>query len=195
MREISPAENVSVEDFFNMLSEEGKKVVENIRAQKKGGLRPKPSSTMIDDSNILNRESRTIIIDKVAELVDENLAGRSEMCIQFADLVQKALTHLQISSEAIIGDATYYYEGKKVFNWQHAWVIVENEIVDCNVDSTYENPCVPAILKIKPYWGPITKTPKDRILRKNILYEFPFSEDVENIWWPELKEYLDNKFR
>ena len=87
LREISPAENASVEEFLQIAHPEQRRIAELIRKQKKNGERPLPSETLIDNSDLLNSEFRKVLIDKVASLVDENLFGRSEMCQQFAMLL------------------------------------------------------------------------------------------------------------
>lgn len=44
-------------------------------------------------------------LDYVPDLVDENLAGRSEMCLQFAQLIHLALSHVGMDSNAVAGTA------------------------------------------------------------------------------------------
>jgi hypothetical protein len=99
MREISPAVNVSSDEFFRSLNGEIQKLVEKIRMEKTEQSRLKPSSSLIDKSELMTAAERKMLLDKVAELVDENLTGRSDMCRQFADLLQRALTYLAFSSE------------------------------------------------------------------------------------------------
>lgn len=191
MREISPAENMSVENFLKMSDVQAREHVSTIRKQKKNGLRPKPSTCLIDKSVLLDKIKRLTLLDKVASFVDENLFGRSEMCIQFADLLQRALAYLQIPAKSIIGNASYNIDGKEVFQWQHAWVQINDEIIDGNVDSAVENPFVPKELDLKPYWGPVANIPSDRKLQEDISLVFPYEKDVADIWWPELKTWID----
>ena len=74
---------------------------------------------------MLTKEVREKLLDKVAALVDENYAGRSEMCQQFADLLNRALAYLHFPSRGVMGTAIYFDDkGKEIFRWQHAWVRV-----------------------------------------------------------------------
>ena len=73
----------------------------------------------------LTKPHREKLLDAVAALVDENYAGRSEMCLQFADLLHRALTHLNFPSRAAVGTARYFSpEGREIYRWLHAWVRV-----------------------------------------------------------------------
>lgn len=196
MRETLLIENMSAEDILAFSSIEAKKHVLNIRKQKIKGLRPKPSTCLIDKSNLLDKLKRSMILDKIANLVDENLFGRSEMCIQFADLLQRTLVYLQIDAKPIIGKAIYYLDRKEIFQWEHAWVQTDNEIIDGNIDSTFENPFVPKELNLKPYWGSVANIPNDRKFQKDSSLVFPYDDDdVKNIWWPELKNWLNKNVK
>jgi hypothetical protein len=93
MREISPAENRSADEYLRALPEK-QQAADRIRRRKAEGSLPCPSATLIDLSTLLSKGHRQKVLDKAAALVDENLFGRSEMCIQFADLLQRALDHL-----------------------------------------------------------------------------------------------------
>jgi hypothetical protein len=76
------------------------------------------------------------LLDRIAALVDEDYAGRSEMCQQFADRLLRALTYTQFPSRGVMGAAIYYNaKGKELFRWNHAWVRVGEEVIDGNVDS------------------------------------------------------------
>jgi len=122
----------------------------------------------------------------------ENYVGRSEMCQQFADLLNRALTYLQFPSRPVIGTAIYYaVNGNEIFRWTHAWVRVGNEAIDGNVDSLSENPCVPKEVSVAPYWGPIDQTPADRKLREKHGDLLPPDVDVEKLWWPDLRHWID----
>ena len=46
---------------------------------------------------MLTPECRIRLLDKIAALVDETSAGRSEMCQQFAELLHRGLTHMRNS--------------------------------------------------------------------------------------------------
>jgi hypothetical protein len=193
MREISPASNVGVEEFLLHVPASARALVARIREQKREGTRPSPSVAIIDRSALLVAERRYALLDRVAALVDENLVGRAEMCLQFADLLAKALTHLGLSARAVVGEAIYSdATGAELFRWRHAWVRVGEEVIDGNVDILAENPMVPSSVRVLPYWGPIRETPSDRHLRERRGETLLPDEDVDAIWWPELRQWLDN---
>jgi hypothetical protein len=100
MREISPAIGISVDDWVKRLPSEVRAVVEEIRRQKREGGRSRPSVTLMDRSALLTKPIRGQLLDAVACLVDENYAGRAEMCIQFAALLHRALSQVEISVAA-----------------------------------------------------------------------------------------------
>ncbi len=186
LREISPAVNATVDEFLNMASPELRAIAENIREQKRNGTRTVPSRNFIDCSEIKDREFRNDLIDKIAVLVDENLFGRSEMCQQFAMLLSRTLNHLGIYAKVVRGKAIY----SNGFSWEHYWVATKDEIIDANVDSIFENPAVPSELKLCAYWGKKADLPSDRKLRPKTNKKIPPDNDVKNIWWPELKQWL-----
>lgn len=195
MREISPAKNLSSESYYRISPPQVREIIDKIRSGKNTGNRPKPSIRLIDKSLLLTEKFRRGLLDAVAGLVDENLAGRSEMCIQFAILVSQALDYMGLSSRVAVGTAIYYdAKGSKLFKWEHAWVRVSKEVIDGNVDSLYENPMVPEAVDISPYWGPITETPADRKLRENCNRVVPPDSDVLEIWWPKLREWLKKNY-
>lgn len=191
MREVSPAENLNAEEYYNVLPDETKNIVEKIRREKKDGKRILPSASLIDKSEILNLEKRKIILDEVAKLVDENIFGRSEMCIQFAELLAMALKYLGHDARLVFGKAIYFNKTKEVFRWDHAWVRVGEEVIDANQDSLWENPKVLKGLDSVPYWGKIKEMPKSWRLQENGNVEYKPDSDVANIWWPDLLILLD----
>ena len=165
--------------------------VVNIRMQKSAGTRTRPSARLSDRSALLTTVQRSALLDKVAELVDENLSGRSDMCEQYAVLPALALNHLGIVARAVSGEAVYSNnQGDEIFCWRHAWVRAGAEVIDGNVDSLNENPAAPLAVRVAPYWGPIQTVPRDRRLRESGAQPNPDS-DVTNIWWPDLKLWLD----
>lgn len=191
MREISPAEGMSAEEFLNQAPPQVQQQARQIREQKRGGLRRRPSDRLVDRSALLTPDLRRRIVDAVAALVDENLFGRSEMCIQFAELLQRALAYLCLPARGVAGLAIYYSEKREIFRWEHAWVRVGSEVIDGNVDSLFENPAVPRAVDVPPYWGPISETPADRNLRECRGRQLPSDNDVSDVWWPELRAWLD----
>lgn len=195
MREISPAVNLTADEFLARSRKEIRAIAESIRKEKSEGKRPLPSSSLIDNSNILTYEQRSQILNKVAILVDENLFGRSEMCIQFSLLLDKALKYFELESRCCLGIAIYYDErNNELFRWNHMWVRIGDEVVDGNTDILFENPMIPKDVNVKPYWGAVNRIPNDRRLRENRGQILPVDTDVEEIWWPELKGFLEEKF-
>ena len=57
---------------------------------------------------VIKLETLSRFLTPAELLIDENYAGRSEMCQQFADLLHRALTHLQFPPRWVIGTAIYY---------------------------------------------------------------------------------------
>ena len=97
-----------VDDWFKRLPSEVRAVVEEIRRQKREGGRSRPSVTLMDRSALMTKPIRGQLLDAVACLVDENYAGRAEMCIQFAALLHRALSQLKFPSRPVVGIAIYY---------------------------------------------------------------------------------------
>jgi hypothetical protein len=194
MREISPAVGISVDDYIaRFVPDAFKPFIAEIRRQKVAGLRRVPSATLIDKSTILTTEIRASLLDQIAKLVDENYVGRGEMCLQFADLLNRALNKLGFPARAVVGKAIYYDpKGGEIFRWDHAWVRIGDEIVDGNVDSIPENPMVPNAVQVSPYWGTVKETPSDRKLQEDHGRQLPPDVDVEELWWPELSSFLDS---
>jgi len=104
-------------------------------------------------------------------------------CVQFANLLHRALNCLQFPSRGVVGAAIYYDgSGHEIFRWDHTWVRVGDEAIDGNVDSLPENPLVPSQVRVAPYWGPTTNMPQDRRLRENHGASLPPDVDVDRIW-------------
>lgn len=186
MREISPAENMSADEFLQIAHPKQQEIVAMIRKQKQSGGRLLPSPSLIEKSSVLDSKTRKELIDKIASLVDENLFGRSEMCQQFAMLLQLSLNYLGVYSKTVSGKASY----TNGFTWHHFWVVTKDEIIDANTDSMRENPAVPTGLVPYPYWGVKGKLPSDRKLKAKNNCKVPKDSDVSNVWWPELKKWL-----
>lgn len=196
MREISPAKSHSAEEWLASRPPETRAAVEAIRQAKREGIRPHPSATLIDRSSIMAPDSRKKLLDAIAALVDENCSGRSDMCLQFADLLAKALSHLKFPARPVPGwEICFGAMGDEIFRWEHAWVRIGDEVVDGNVDCLDENPRVPKSVSLAPYWGPVREIPGNRRLRADQAAVLAPDEDVERIWWPELREWLDREMR
>jgi hypothetical protein len=192
MREISPAKNLSADEYLaHHVPSQVRDLVGRIRAQKQADTRPRPSTRLVDRSTLLTPEQRRALVDRVAALVDENLTGRSDMCVQFAGLLQRGLVHLGLPARTVIGTARYFVAGREVHRWRHAWVRVGREVIDGNVDSLGENPMVPPTVDVAPYWGPIAETPPDRALREHHGEAPAPDEDVEGSWLPDLRAWID----
>jgi hypothetical protein len=191
-REISPAVGVPADRFLELMGEPLQGIVSRIRAQKDDGTRSLPSTALIDRSGMLTPAKRAALLDKIAAMVDENLGGRSEMCLQFAELLNLALRHLGFNSYAVGGTASYFNaKGKRVFQWEHAWVRIGKEVVDGNTDSMSENITVPKTVVAPPYWGPLDDAPGRSFTQvSNVAPD----SDVGAVWWPELKDWLDKDF-
>jgi hypothetical protein len=196
LREICPAMGMSVEEFLKGVPPSILAIVDGIRKAKRAGTRAVPSSTLIDRSVLLGPHVRSLLLDRVAHLVDENVFGRSEMCMQFAELLALGLNHLGLPAKAVLGESIYRdAEGREAFRWEHAWVRIGDEVVDGNVDCLLENHLVPDEIRVRPYWGPIRETPTDRKLRQDAAREMDPDPDVKAIWWPELKAWIDANHR
>ena len=192
-REISPAVNLSAGQYFARVPEPLRGVISSIRAAKEDGSRPRPSASLIDRSGLFTPARRAALLDKVAELVDENLGGRSDMCLQFAELLNLALRYLGLNSFAVSGTAVYLNaKGKRVFTWDHAWVRVGKEVIDGNTDSLTENVMVPSTVCASPYWGPMDEAPGRKLEQAG--YVNP-DGDVNSTWWPDLKDWLAKDFQ
>jgi len=191
MREISPALYMTAGQYLERCPEL-KPIAAEIRRQKEAGERTFPSTVLVDKSSMLTKDVREELLDKVAALVDENVVGRSDMCLQFADLLNRGLTHLEFPSRAVVGIGIYYDpKGDEIWRWRHAWVRVGEELIDGNVDILAENPLVPKAVSVQPYWGPLAEIPSDRRLREDRKHALPEDEDVDNTWWPDLKKWID----
>lgn len=140
------------------------KMLSKIFEERKRGIRPKPSEHVYLKTSQVSDKIRKAYIDVVAEIVDNQLTGRSTMCVYFAILLGDLLKKMNINTKVITGKTTYWSSDKKdKFVWDHAWVEIDNEIIDCNVDSMSENPKVPDSIRPINYWGLKNSLPKDRL--------------------------------
>jgi hypothetical protein len=159
------------------------------------GTRPLPSSTLISIGNHPALPTRRFLLDACARLVDRDLFGRSELCVQFAILLRSALKTLGDRASVERGVASYR-GSRSMFEWRHAWVrTAGGDIVDGNIDSIVENPYVPDDVRPHPYWGPAASTPSDRTLLKEselLPADEPSEPDWNNLfaWKRELKTQI-----
>lgn len=88
------------------------------------------------------------------------------MCVLSAIFLGDALKKLNMNPKVIIGKGTFInsQNPNNSFTWDHAWVLVDDEIIDGNVDSMIENPAVPIGIEPVNYWGLVDDLPSDRKL-------------------------------
>jgi len=141
-------------------------LLNKIMEGKKAGNRPQPSKRLILGKSKFNSRLRRVLVDIVGEIVDQNWCGRSEMCVLFAILLGDALKKLGAVPKIVIGKGVYTNSTRE-FTWDHAWVLICDEIVDGNVDSMVENPAVPEGVEPNNYWGALDDLPSDRKLTSN----------------------------
>ena len=110
--------------------------------------------------------------------------------MQFAQLLTLALQHYGLDAKTVAGTAIYFSNSAEIYRWNHAWVRVGQELIDANTDCLSENPALPKLPFLNPYWGSVSQIPKDRRLREDRSIKAHFDSDVETIWWPELEAKL-----
>jgi hypothetical protein len=82
-------------------------------------------------------------------------------------------------------------KSKRIYSWQHGWVRVGKEVIDGNTESLAENVMVPRGITAVPYWGPIELVPGRRLEQDGYVEDDP---DVMNVWWPDLKGWIETEF-
>lgn len=168
----------SLQTYVLSLPRKTRQIFEKIVHQKEKDERPLPSAKCILGTSRISQHIRLAILDLIALTVDENFWGRHEMCVYFAILLRDALSTFGHSAQAVLGSATYHspVDRKKDFTWEHAWVVLDNEIIDGNIDSLIENPHVDPQSRIAPssFWGLQNEVPHDRtlVLREVISMEY-----------------------
>jgi len=65
-REISPALNVSADEYISLMPPPLQGIISRIRAQKESDSRAQPSMSLIDKSAMLTSGKRAALLDKVA---------------------------------------------------------------------------------------------------------------------------------
>jgi hypothetical protein len=116
-------------------------------------------------------------------------AGEADACGR-----QRALAHLNFPTRAVVGTAIYFsIKGEELFRWQHGWVRVGDEVIDGNTDCLFENPIFPREIAAAPYWGNFKEIPGRR-LREDRNVRLLDDNDVSDIWWSDLKRWLDTDF-
>lgn len=154
------------------------KILAKIQSEKNTGTRPLPSTTLISVGTNPPIHQRIFIVDTCACLVDQNWAGRHEMCVYFAVLVRHALSKFGHKATVELGMASYIAEDGKSFELNHAWVRTElDDIIDGNADSLVENPFVPEYIEPKPYWGPEDAMPNRELNKIRVL--LPKRDEIE----------------
>lgn len=191
--EVSPVEGMSADEYVARLvaaQDPTLALLRRIRREKARAARPRPSTRMLGEMTLPELELRTRLLDKIAELVDENVFGRSEMCLQFAALLARALVFLGIAAEAKRGKASYRKPNGEWFTWDHAWVEYDECVVDGNVDTMRENPVVHQGVDPPPFWGRRDGIPEGRQYDFASSTSWPGDQDSE-VWWPRLHEWLN----
>jgi len=193
-REISPAVNATVEEYTQSLfGLAAAPMIRRMRQEKVAGIRPRPSQHLHSTGDSPNLPTRRKLLDKVAALVDENASGRSDMCRQFAVLMKRALVEMGFDAKSFGGRARYNDPdgGGRPWEWNHAWVQYGDPavVVDGNVDTMNENPLVPFSSSPTSYWGPAGQHPDRSFMNGTPGYD-PGDSDIDQIWWPDLKQWL-----
>jgi len=112
---------MSADEFLSLAPAQLQERARQIRTQKRERSRPRPSTGLVDQSALLTPGLRARVLDAVAALVDENLFGRSEMCIQFAALLQRALVHLGLPARTVVGWAMFFWGLASLFAFKGWW--------------------------------------------------------------------------
>jgi hypothetical protein len=190
-------DNQSLFKYIQSLPPKHKKILDLILKQKKDLQRHRPSGNCILGTSQISPKIRLALLDLVASVVDDNFWGRSEMCVYFAILLRDALVKIGYTAQAILGSATYHspIDSTKDFIWEHAWVNLDNEIIDGNIDSLVENPHVNSQAQIFPsaYWGTITELPNDRTLVPKQVISLEW--EIENTTVETLQDWRSAIFR
>jgi len=193
-REICSFGGIPFAQYVAALPPEQRQVAEQIRKEKRDGKRTRPSDKLTVRGAALTDDFPGPLLDRVAELVDENIFGRSDMCIQFAALLARALRELALPAVARKGTATYSsLASPEPWVWLHAWVVYDDVIVDGNCDSMAENVMVPDGIAPRAYWGPISEIPGDRSFELDSSQELELHEAEDEdvaMWWQELRPWL-----
>ena len=193
--EVSPVVGISADEYVKRLVAQkapSLSLLRRIREEKARAVRPRPSAHLIGEAIRPPRELRARLLDKVADLVDENVFGRSEMCLHFATLLAKALRLQGITAESKKGRARYIKLDGQWFTWDHAWVEYDDCVVDGNVDTMRENPLVDNGVDPPPFWGRSDEIPDNRQYDFSSCVPWDGDEDVE-AWWPLLAEWLPDE--
>mgnify|MGYP000874949546 CR=1 FL=1 len=172
------------------------KIIKEIKKQKNNNTRPIPSDNLILGQSAMGDMDRKKLLDIVAEIVDQNWCGRSEMCIYFSILLKDALKYFNINAKVVIGKARYLDK----FEWDHSWVVYDKELVDGNVDSMEENPMVPSEIRAENYWGRKDDLPNDRVFKPEVeadevwIKQNTSYEELEK-WRSELDKKIKEMFK
>jgi hypothetical protein len=168
-----------------------------VRRQKRAGTRPKPSTSFITIGGQPATEVRIALIDQIATLVDENIFGRHDMCLQFAALLERALRVMGIEAEARMGMTQYRRtSGSWTDQFLHAWVVLNDEqVVDGNADSLRENAMLGIGVIVNSFWGPVGQVPKDRLFLSDSTLDNANRNDPDVVtrWWPMLETWMREK--
>jgi hypothetical protein len=181
-------------DEYNKEDRDEGVLSQKIKKEKDTNTRPIPSNKFIDEGSNLSPSKRKNIIDIAGKYCDEAedlfySSGRCLLCLQFAILVKYILKKEGLNSKIYSGKVKYLNVEHKIdFTWEHFWVELDNDLIDCNIDSIIDNHLVPAYLEPSNFWGPINSVPNDRVFltRKEFsdIEEKQLEiEDTETIEW------------
>lgn len=128
--------------------------------QKENNIRPVPSSNVILGKSKFSEDLRKKLLNMVAEVVDDNCYGRSDMCVYFAILIKDALESMGFMAKAIVGSATYYsplgrFRGNEKSNptigEAGKYEEVEEEKIEVIVPREILEKVIRAMKKVHPY--------------------------------------------
>lgn len=190
--EVSPFVGAEV-DLMLANNPEAMTRLRRIRRQKNLGKRACPSQWLTISASPAEPDHRPALLDRIAELVDKNAFGRSEMCVQFAVLLERALHAMGVAARAVHGEAKYRKADGSWMTWpDHAWVRTDDdELIDGNIDSVTENPVMGDGLRPRSFWGPRLECPDDRQFPEGepVTLDPNDADDVDN-WWSQLDAWL-----
>ena len=169
-----------------------KRWVYDVRREKHAAQRPLPSANLTSVGDQPPREVRAALLDMIATLVDEHIFGRSDMCLQFAALLERALQAMVLGAEARTGSVDYLRTTGGRMRWTHAWVVLDDgSVIDGNADSIRENRVIGQNVIVDSYWGPTADLPDNRHipLGKRLDDRDRNDPDVRR-WWPRLENWM-----
>ena len=102
------------QEFQKVDVEREVRLLSKILEERKSGKRPKPSEHVYLGKSRFSDKNRKLYIDVVAAIIDNDLTGRSTMCVYSAILLADILKNLGAKPKVITGKATYRSTDKKL---------------------------------------------------------------------------------